>query len=463
MRLLNILFSASCCLVVVGCESFLDVDLTKSLTPAKEIFADDLTADAAISGMYHDMVYTPYGFASGDGGSVVTLAGLSSDELLNFAASPEFIQFEQNVLLPDNSNVQRLWSTIYNSIYQANAVIEGVRASTGVTADVRRQLEGEARFVRAFCYYYLVNFFGEVPLVTQTDYRVTSLLPRTKIDVVYDTIIGDAQRAESLLAENYTTEERVRPNKFAAIALLARVYLVRGEWANAAAHASLVIDAKSLYRLPTDLDSVFLKNSPESIWQLFPVIPSRITNEAMTFVIVGWPQNNILQPSLLTTFEADDIRAEKWIGAFDMGEGVIVYYPYKYKRVEELNEYVEYSMVLRLAEQYLIRAEAYAHLNDFPRAIADVDAIRHRAGISLLADTDPDIGEEELLLTISHERRVELFAEWGHRWIDLKRMGLADTELSTLKPSWSPEDVLYPIPQQERNSNTHLGEQNPGY
>jgi hypothetical protein len=120
-------------------------------------------------------------------------------------------------------------------------------------------------------------------------------------------------------------------------------------------------------------------------------------------------------------------------------------------------------MVFRLAEQYLIRAEARAQQDNLIEAISDLDVLRNRAGISLIKNTTPGISKTNLLLAIEKERQVELFAEWGHRWLDLKRTNRADIVLAPTKSKWSKDDTLYPIPTSEFNKNPRLGDQNPGY
>jgi hypothetical protein len=119
---------------------------------------------------------------------------------------------------------------------------------------------------------------------------------------------------------------------------------------------------------------------------------------------------------------------------------------------------LDHSTVLRLAEQYLIRAEARTQQNNIAGAQADVNVIRHRAG---LGDT-PANDKESLLTAIDQERKHELFNEWGHRWLDLKRTGRADAVLSAIKPQWKPTAVLFPIPESEIINNPAL-KQNPGY
>ena len=117
-------------------------------------------------------------------------------------------------------------------------------------------------------------------------------------------------------------------------------------------------------------------------------------------------------------------------------------------------------MVLRLAEQYLIRAEARAEQNNLTGAVADLNIIRNRAGLpNTTAVTQGDI-----LTAIMHERQVELFSEWGHRFFDLKRTGQANTVLGAIasKQPWNTNQLLYPIPVSETTNDAFL-QQNPGY
>jgi starch-binding outer membrane protein, SusD/RagB family len=138
--------------------------------------------------------------------------------------------------------------------------------------------------------------------------------------------------------------------------------------------------------------------------------------------------------------------------------GKIYNYPWKYKIRDIGLPLTEYNMVIRYAEILLIRAEAKAHLNKLDEAIDDLNLIRSRAGLPLLTIAD----QASLLKAIEHERRIELFAEWGHRWFDLKRTGRATEILAPLKPAWKPSAMLFPIPQNERLRNPLLT-QNPGY
>src|SRR5690606_32275299 len=113
----------------------------------------------------------------------------------------------------------------YNIIYMCNNAIEGLNTYDGVSADLKDQLMGEALFVRSFVYFYLVNLYGEVPFIQSPDYRKNVLATRTGTEDIYHTIIADLEFAASHLGNTYLDGERIRPNKFTAMALLARTYL----------------------------------------------------------------------------------------------------------------------------------------------------------------------------------------------------------------------------------------------
>ena len=117
---------------------------------------------------------------------------------------------------------------------------------------------------------------------------------------------------------------------------------------------------------------------------------------------------------------------------------------------------------MRLAEQYLIRAEARAEQDKLIVSMEDVNKIRQRSNLSAINILDSDLDQDEVITIILEERRKELFTEWGHRWFDLKRRRKADPILSSKKPHWEDTDVLYPIPEDELLKNPNLI-QNPGY
>ncbi|MBX2956184.1 MAG: RagB/SusD family nutrient uptake outer membrane protein [Cyclobacteriaceae bacterium] len=455
----NVLVSSLMMLIVTGCEEFIRIDPPKTEITAETVFTSDAAAQSAIRGIY-SLMMTNQSFTKGE---LERYTGLSSDELLVYSSNNEQQQFYFPSLLATNNILySTFWSEAYKYILNANAMLEGLQRSFGLSPIMRQQLEGEAKFIRAFAHFYLANLFGDIPYVTTTDYRVNASASRLPLENVYEFIREDLKQAYELMVEDFSfsANERTQPNKWAAMALQSRVCLYTGDWEKAEQLTTQLIDNGSLFSLEDDLNKVFLKESKEAIWQLKPVVAGTNTFQGQLFILTTVPANSLgrvsLSPDVIGMFESDDERSDAWIGTFTNGSDNY-YYAHKYK-IDYSAVLTEYNTVLRLAEQYLIRAEARAHLNNMEGAKADINAIRSRAG---LAGTDAD-DLTSLLTAIAHERQAEFFAEWGHRWLDLKRTNRVNEVLTLVKPDWQPTDVLYPIPQSERLVNPNLT-QNEGY
>lgn len=439
-----------------ACKKFLQIPLPPDNVVSTAVFADEQTAKAAVAGLYSQMVRSRLLLANG---GLTLFPALTADELYNTAPDAAIDPFTLNAIPANDEEtlLGRLWEPAYTAIYHANAVLEGLDRATAISAAGKQQLQGEALLLRAFHYFCLVNLFGDVPLVTTTDYRQNAARPRTATAEVYSQITTDLKKAQDLLSEAYPSAERVRPNKWAATALLARVYLYRQQWQEAEAAATAVLQS-GVYGLETDLDKVFLAGSKEAIWQLRPANSSYNTAEGNALVPSSPTQRPAyaVQASLLDAFEPGDNRKSAWLAKNTIA-GVDYYYPFKYK-VRSGTVLTEYNTVLRLAELYLIRAEARAQQEKIPEAQADLNAIRTRAGLPPTTAAD----KSSVLTAIEQERRIELLVEWGHRWFDLKRTGRITAVLSAVKPAWKPTAALYPIPFSEIRRNPALT-QNPGY
>lgn len=447
----------------LSCKKFVEVETPKTQIIQPVVFSNDATATSATIGLYSlmnkNILDISYGGAS-------VFEGLAADEIYNTSANSDYDPFSKNSLFPNTYYVSSLWTSAYQIIYAANAIIEGLSASNTISDSIKHQLTGEAKFVRAFHYYLLVNMFGDVPLILSTDYQINSVMPRTHISDIYAQIVEDLKNAQLLMSDLYFNAdntpgiERVRPNKSAASALLARIYLYLGNWQDAETEASSVINNSSVYTLTTGLNDVFLKDSKETIWQVMPVLPSANTAEGRLFNTATSSRTPTfaITTYLDNAFEVGDQRKVNWTKT-NISGGQSYTYPYKYKIRNTGPPYGEYNIILRLAEQYLIRAEARAHQNNISGSQDDLNIIRFRAGLANTTATD----EPSLLLAIEHERQTELFSEWGHRWCDLKRTGSIDTVLGTEKNTfWETSDALFPIPQSEIKYNHNLS-QNPGY
>lgn len=402
----------SVCLIQSSCEDFVDVELPDNRIVSETVFTNDETANSAVMGIYNELFKAD--FANGDFSSVTMLGELAADNFQTTVINDALREFEDNDLLTNNSYNLNLWSSAYNIIYMCNSVIEGLNTFQGVSEKTKDKLMAEAQFVRAFVYFHLVNLYGDIPLIQTTDYRENALAYRNSITEVYELIIDDLESAAAILDPTFDNDERLRANKFTALALLARVHLFLEDWEKAETLSTQVINNSENYTLLNNLDEVFLANSKEAIWQISPAgrgALSLTTNEARVFVITGPPPNS-QQPIALTTdflnvFDEEDLRFQHWVGEFNT-ESHVYHYPFKYKNNRSEAKIIEYSMAMRLAEQYLIRAEARAHQGKLAvknRKIGEI-GLSYMGGVYNKFEDD---GEE-----VEDKARVDVFAiDWN--------------------------------------------------
>ena len=443
-------------ILLFNCESYIDVDLPDSQLIGETVFNDLGTAEAAVTNIYSELSNNI--LVCGNNKGISILLGSYADELQTYNTGISEFVFYQNNVTSLNSNVASLWDGSYKLIYAANAIIEGLDSSDAISEQDKSRLMGEVLFIRAFIHFYLVQIFDEIPYVTTTDYRANSTVSRMPLTDVYAAIITDLESATISLEDIGLTPFRLRPSKAAVNTLLARVHLYNSNWEAAEAAATSVVTSLGL-DLETSLEEVFLKTSSGTIWQVMRNEEGLPTYEAQNFIFtLSPPPNRALSPYLIDAFEVGDLRKSLWTGHVDNGSEVW-YYPYKYKQFEPEAESREYSIIFRLEELYLIRAEARTHLGDIEGAQADVNKIRNRAALgNTTAST-----EQTLIDAILHERRIEFFSELGHRFFDLKRTDLINTMLTPVKPGWNDTDRLWPIPESELLLNPNLLPQNPGY
>lgn len=440
----------------VACKKFLSIGPPKTTVTDATIFANKATIRSAINGIYSDM-QSSSNFASGGPESISQVGGLSADEFTDYSVSAENAAVNKNAISPQNFYPSSsTWDRPYYYIYQCNALISGIETASALTDQDKLRLLAEVKFIRAFCYFYLTNLYGDVPLNLTTDYRINSTARRTPQKDIYIQIVKDLKDAQSGMAIPAVNDTRIIPNTDIATALLARVALYTHQYDAAISESNKIISNTDRYQLLADFGQIFLKESKEAIWQLQPVTPGLNTNEGAAFILTTAPINVALTTSLVNAFEDGDLRKANWISQITVNE-VTYYFPYKYK-VQSSSTLTEYSMVIRLAELYLIRAEAKVYQGDLVGAASDINSIRRRAGLKNTSATD----RSSLLQAIEHEREVELFTEWGHRWMDLKRTDRATAVLAPYKPTWKSTAVLFPIPQAEINNNKNMT-QNSGY
>lgn len=462
------------CIGGFGCKKFVEVDLPIDTISTESAFNTEQKITSALRGMYLNMVK---GVNSSFGGAMSAGPGVSADEMLCNATTLAYYEFSNNNINASNTGLAYYWGAMYNTIYLANLAIINIPKNNTISEAAKRQYIAEARFVRAVNYFYLTNLFGDVPMAVSDDYRVNATLPRTPVKDIYQLVIDDLNYAQQNLSITYpgaiTYAPRIRANRYSAKALLARVYLYQGDWANAETLATEVIEAKdavgaALYAMESNLNNVFLLTSKEVILSLVQGSTLLYTYDGYAFVAASATTIPTYQftDEFMNNFPAVaplDLRKTNWMKANSVttgGQTKLYYAPNKYKlRAGTGTVKTEALALLRLGETYLIRAEARAQQSKLALAIADMDVIRRRAGFTVA--TPAATPQPALLDLIAKERSLELFAELGHRWFDLKRRGVADEVLKN-KPNWRPEAKLYPIPTDELRNNLAIY-QNPGY
>lgn len=443
---------------ISGCDDFLEIDDPLGQIPQEEVFKDEGTATAAVTSLYgklRDEV-----LVSGSSYGMGVLMGLYADELDFYGMpwNPSQTLYFHKVLAADPA-VQSVWQNAYNLIYMCNAVLESLETADQLESELKEQLRGETLFVRGLVHFYLVNLFGEIPYPKTTQFQENSQIKKMSVPLVYDDILKDLNEAKSLLSDSYVDGERIRANNWVVSALLARVYLYLERFPEAEAESSRIINNTSLFNMEIDLNNVFLKESRSAILQLKPQNMGSNALEASTYIFVSIPPPLVaLSNNLVESMEPNDLRKTHWIGEVSDGNQSL-FYANKYKQRLNTGTSMEYSVIFRLAEQYLIRAESRANQSNIIGAQLDLNVIRIRAG---LENTQAN-NSEELIMAILNERRFELFTEQGHRWFDIRRKGMADEILEPIKTGWKATDILLPIPESDLLLNPNLAPQNAGY
>jgi hypothetical protein len=474
-RFVLFLFAAILGVGFAGCKKLLEIDAPIQNVVGAEIYNDNSSATTVVVGMYATML--DGSFLHGMGG-IPLYTGLSSDEL-NLDQGNIELNFEYLYTNAANNNLGNpLWINLYSYIFRINAAIEGIRQSTGLSTNVQNQLLGECKFLRAYMYFNLVNLYADIPLLVSTDPKTNLTAGRESSSLVYDQIIADLNDAKLKLKDFYIkgdgsteTSERLRPNKAVAASLLAKVYLYQKKWDPSEKEATYVLD-NSIYGLE-DIENVFSLSSKETIWCLkVGGVSQNLDGLMFNLQQTDMGPNAIfgrpvwLSDSQLSAFEPTDKRLAYWVGNVQ-GNSRIYSFPRKYKTDINTTTITEFPVVFRLAELYLIRAEARLYLNKVSgsnSALSDLNAIRARAGVNDVTSTNTEI----VLNAIIKERQRELFTEGGNRWMDLRRYGIVDKVMGDIAASkgatWQSFKSLYPIPAYDIANNPNLrGHQNPGY
>ena len=429
--------------ILCGCDSFLDI------TPTGKVIAKTGKEYRAL------LTYEYKNFPEDRG-----LATLRSDEMALSASTTSSDDYNSyfdiwawNDLNRQSTTSSFGWRRYYHAIYISNYIIEHQSEITDATTDETNQLVGEAYMMRAYCHFLLANLYAEpytncsptetrgIPLSLKAD--VNAVLKSSSLETVYTQVLADITEAKKYLNVDVWEEGyNYRFSKVAADALLARVYLYKGDWQNALDAAKTVIDehgdledlTQSSALLPNSYKSV------ESIMALEKVMTagySRIGNPSSTFVN--------------TYYRSGDQRKRKYfkqatLTSFTLLKGV--------------NTSEDYVCSMRSAEAYLTAAEAAAQLGKTEEACGYLKTLMKNRYTSANYDTYAaeldNMDKTELLQAVYDERTRELAFE-GHRWFDLRRTTMPEivktygTDTYTLTQSDSRYTINFPTEAVEAN------------
>ncbi len=481
---------------IISCQKFLNENL-QGIYTSETFYKTPDQALMAINSAYNDLLFNSsdnciwvYGDVASDDAVKGSLAG---DQL-------DIHYIDQFNVVSSNSELLSIWLRYYDAITRANIVLSHVSAIS-MDANLKARILGEAKYIRAHMYFYLVNIFGSIPLklsppLTQLDINV----PKTSVEGIYKQIESDLIDAKAALPVTYSSQDIGRATKGAALGLLAKTYLYEGKYAQVLT-TILSIDSLQLYKLMSVYSANFRAATQSNQESLFEIHHLRSQSPGLgnylnqyfaprgVSIYQGYAFDAPTQ-NFINEFEVTDTIADprldysvgrpgkKWIN----GETFIPSWSQttyiSKKHVQPFSEvpnatadgYLSY-VYLRYADILLFKAEALNELGRTAESLIPLNLVRKRARESYLYDNKfpgfgtvpanllPDVvstNQENVRTAIRHERRVELGLEF-HRFFDLMRYGqqAAESALSNTNFVYA-KDRYFPIPLSEQDNNPNL-------
>jgi starch-binding outer membrane protein, SusD/RagB family len=465
---------------LMGCSDFLDVPPVNA--PVVQTFyqtEEDLmmAVNAAYSSLANTSLYK-WGFP-------LHYGVISDDENTPEASMTAKANY---LFTADNADVVGMWNSLYQGIYRSNLVIVN---STGIDdSKGKDSYTGEAYFIRAFCYWHLVNLWGTVPIILEPREGTYSVVKASEAEV-WARIQADLAAAIVLLPDEPLKNGRAF--KASAHALMGKALLQQKKYAEAAPYLKLVIDNTKLGFDPLNkIWTVEGEYGKENVFEIsylktgenpFYDDGATAATGGMRNVFLGpgqcggW-QNLFPSPALIAEFEADDPRLSMfiWTDGDTLPDGKI-YEAEKNKSTHAIRKgmnsaissfwpggFEENTPVIRYADVVLLYAECLANLNDVAGAKAMINTVRARAFGDETHTVDALMTakgwtDAEIMNAVKHERRVELCFEM-HRFIDLVRWGDLAANLGT---RYVATHRYLPIPQLDIDRSGGSLVQNDGY
>jgi hypothetical protein len=471
---------------LTSCEDFLDLQPISEETSSNG-YNTASQIEAALVGSYESFQSAEYYVWDN-----INYSDVRADNAYAGGDNPELFAVDKLQITPTSGRLYKNWSNLYNAIAKANLVLLKVDGVDDVnfTEERRRQIKGEALFLRSYHYFSLVKLWGGVPLVTaySTSADAGSVnVPRNTVDEVYAKIIEDLELTATLLPDTYGVNAAVnkaRATSGAAHALLAKVYAQKPnpDYQKVLDHITALEKSTANYTLINynNLFSGSDYNNAESIIEVQYtganegnygpqlLLPPSVSGDS-------WRKFVTPSKNLIAAFDeqSDNVRknasikyeSAPWVDEYwGNASGSVIPFAYKWKSASGFAS-TNRQYLLRYGDLVLLKAEAYNELNNIGAATTEVNRIRERVLLPKLTAAQTS-SKEVMRQTILKERRLELFQE-GHRWDDLARFNLLVTTMNTLVETdlrngnqinynMTPAKILLPIPQQELDRNPAL-------
>lgn len=419
-----------------------------------------------------------------------------------FAPHQESLEYWQ--VTPNTNQVYSLYRDTYNVIGNINLTLAKLNEAS-INPNASSRFEGELKFFRAYYYYLLSQYFGDVVLLTEpiTDPSASFELKRSPVSEVYDLIKSDLDVAVSNLPLEVEPSEVGRLTKGAALTLEGKLWLTLKDYAKAKVSLDQVVVSGEYDLLPNygDIFDPNNKNNKESIFEvqfqggndlgessgfIYNFYPLNTQGEVTGFPGISGQGWNIPTIDIISAYEEGDLRKNVSLSeGYTNADGDFVAVPFieKFRNEHSLQGRPNDNWpIFRYADVLLMIAEAINEQSGPTEEAYDyLNQIRQRA--DLLPITD-NLSKEEFRLALLHERRIELAFE-NHRWFDLRR-AFSVSELVNFLNEYGEEEmenpttsrgqipfnpgdynfesyeIHLPIPERELIVNPKI-EQNPGY
>lgn len=435
---------------IMSCEQ-LSLDGLRPINsiPVSAGIGDAKTANALLNGVYDGL---QQGTLIIDG--YMALGQIYSDEAIFTGTFPTRFEFATLNVSPSNGTNATVFSQFYDVINRANNVIDlipGVE-DPAFTEENKTSAVAQAHFIRGMCYFYLTNYYGDVPLIITPTRSVAPdviNVPNNSQAEIYTQIISDLEFAEANLGEG----DAFTATAQAATGFLARVYLYQENWAQASSKATEALGA--------GFDLTGFAYLTDLIYGIgFTPTDGNVLNFWYSPSECGGRHDFEPSPKFIASYEAGDLRKD--LSILEVGQPMTACGLTDSANVPFVVKYDDFASgiagtgtdpvyVMRHAELVLIAAEAEARQGNYGTASDWLNQVRTRAG---LADVTLDAGN--FLDLILQERLIELSFEGPHRFLDLRRTGRAEQEIDGYRPC----NDIWPIPQREIDRNPNLIQNN---